>query len=86
MGWSRRLQGGLVGIAARRENSTLVLSVADNGLGFRTTRSDGPGGGLGLANLRARLESLYGSRARLTIEDTQPGTRVTLLIPIDMAT
>ncbi|HEV3239515.1 MAG TPA: histidine kinase [Casimicrobiaceae bacterium] len=83
-GLEPKVAGGLVCVAARRENSTLVLSVADNGLGFRITRGDASGG-LGLANLRGRLETLYGARARLTIEDTQPGTKVTLSIPIDAA-
>ena len=36
------------------------------------------------AELRARLESLYGARARMTIEDTQPGTMVTLALPIGL--
>jgi sensor histidine kinase YesM len=81
-GLEPKVASGLVRIGARREHSTLVLSVADDGLGFRATRTDG-GGGLGLANLRARLESLYGARAQLTIVDTQPGTTVTLLLPIE---
>ena len=71
-GLEPKVAGGLVRIGARREDSLLVLTVADNGLGFRTTRGDGTGG-LGLANLRARLESLYGARARMTIEDTPAG-------------
>ena len=81
-GLEPKVAGGLVRVGARREDSTLVLTVADNGLGFRDTRAVS-GGGLGLANLRARLESLYGGRARLTIEDAQPGTTVTLFLPIE---
>jgi hypothetical protein len=81
-GLEPKVAGGRVGISARREGALLVLTVADDGLGFRTTRSDGTGG-LGLANLRARLESLYGPRARMTIEDSQPGTTVRLSLPID---
>jgi sensor histidine kinase YesM len=83
-GLEPKVAGGQVCVGARREDSLLVLTVADNGLGFRTTRGDGTGG-LGLANLRARLESLYGARARMTIEDTQPGTMVTLALPIGLA-
>jgi sensor histidine kinase YesM len=82
-GLEPKVAGGQVCVGARREDSLLVLTVADNGLGFRTTRLDGTGG-LGLANLRARLESLYGARARMTIEDTQPGTMVTLALPIGL--
>ncbi len=80
-GLEPKVAGGTVNVAARREDALLVLTVADDGLGFRTTRGDG----LGLANLRQRLESLYGTRARLAIEDTRPGTRVTLTVPIDPA-
>jgi signal transduction histidine kinase len=81
-GLEPKVAGGQVRVGARREDALLILTVADNGLGFRTTRGDG-GGGLGLANLRARLETLYGARARMTIEDAQPGTTVTLALPID---
>ena len=83
-GLEPKVAGGRVCIGARREGSRLMLTVADDGLGFRTTRADGTGG-LGLANLRARLESLYGSRAQMTIEDRQPGTTVKLVVPIDAA-
>lgn len=83
-GLEPKVAAGEVCVSARRENGLLVLTVADNGLGFRTTRGEGTGG-LGLANLRARLESLYGARARMTIEDAQPGTRVTLALPIAAA-
>lgn len=83
-GLEPKVAGGMVRVGARREDALLVLTVADNGLGFRTTRGDGSSG-LGLANLRARLESLYGARARMTIEDTQPGTMVTLALPIGSA-
>lgn len=83
-GLEPKVAGGLVRVGAKREDSMLVLTVADNGLGFRETRA-GNGAGIGLANLRARLESLYGGRSRLTIEDAQPGTTVTLFLPIESA-
>jgi len=83
-GLEPKVAGGLVRVGARCEDGLLVLTVADNGLGFRTTRAEGSGG-LGLANLRARLQSLYGARARMTIEDAQPGTTVTLALPIGAA-
>ncbi len=83
-GLEPKVAGGRVGISARREGTLLVLTVADDGLGFRTTRSDSSSG-LGLANLRSRLESIYGARAHMTIEDSQPGTTVRLTLPIDPA-
>ncbi len=83
-GLEPKVEGGRVCVAAQHEGPMLVLTVADDGLGFSSMRREGQGG-LGLANLRARLESLYGTRARLTIEDAQPGTRVTLAVPVDAA-
>ena len=41
----------------------LRLEVVDTGRGFQ----DASGGGIGLANIRARLAALYGGRARLTL-------------------
>ena len=81
-GLEPKLDGGSVTIGARREERTLTLTVADTGLGFRAMRGQGSTG-LGLPNLRARLATLYGNAARLTIEDNAPmGSRVTLVIPL----
>ena len=78
-GLEPKVNGGLVSIGARRQGSELILEVDDDGLGFRTTRSSGSSG-LGLANLRERLANMYGGRARMEIEDRQPGTRVTIAL------
>ena len=44
----------------------------------------GAEGGVGLANLRARLAALYGDAASIGIEENTPsGTRVTMRLPID---
>ena len=49
-------RGGMLKICAAREGDRLKVSVADNGLGFQANS----GGGVGLANIRARLDALYG--------------------------
>ncbi len=72
-------EGGRVEVKARREGAMLKVSVTDSGVGFAET----PGKGLGLANIRERLALLFGDRAQLEILDQAPGTRVTLIIPID---
>jgi len=73
------LEGGEIVVSADHDGEYLVLSVRDTGLGFRTTRTPG----MGLSNLRARLATTYGDRARLAIEDVRPrGTRVTLTLPL----
>jgi signal transduction histidine kinase len=85
-GLEPKVEGGRVAIAARREEGRLLLTVSDTGLGFRERRA-GDSTGLGLANLRARLATLYGATAALTIEDNAPaGTRVTIALPMPAAT
>lgn len=79
-GLEPKVGGGMVRIQARRDDSMLVLEVEDNGLGFQSTRS-ASSTGLGLGNLRDRLASMYGGRARMEIEDREPGTRVTIALP-----
>jgi sensor histidine kinase YesM len=83
-GLEPKVAGGEVTVGARREGTRLRLFVRDDGEGFRSTRPEGPGG-IGLANLRARLASLYGERARLVIEDAQPGTRASVELPLPSA-
>lgn len=83
-GLEPKVAGGEVTIGARRDGAMLVLTVQDDGAGFRVTRPDGPGA-IGLANLRARLASLYGDRARLIIEDANPGTRASIELPMEAA-
>lgn len=60
----------------------LRFTVIDDGLGFGSY-ADSAGTGVGLANLRERLNVLYDGGATLKIADAEPGTRVTVVIPID---
>ena len=72
--------GGRVEISARREAGTLVLSVSDTGAGFAAVDSDGAG--IGLENIRQRLESYYEGRASLSISSGD-GTVVEVTIPTE---
>jgi LytS/YehU family sensor histidine kinase len=56
-------------VTARREDDSLVLTVADTGIGF----GSGAGTGTGLANVSARLASQFGDRARLVLENNALG-------------
>ena len=60
-------EGGELAIAARRAGDELELEVTDQGvglaLGFDPARSQG----VGLANVRARLDRMYGGVARLEV-------------------
>jgi LytS/YehU family sensor histidine kinase len=73
--------GGEVIVSARRVGEQIVLVVRDDGMGVRAVRPEGSTG-VGLANLRERLATLYGALGRLTIEDGEPGTMVTISLPV----
>jgi two-component sensor histidine kinase len=70
-------------VQARLENMAgerkLVISVMDNGAGFAEASS---GSGIGLANIRARLDSLYGARAWLSLKaGSEGGINATIVLP-----
>jgi len=80
-GLEPKVSGGALVVGARRDGARLLLDVADTGRGIPATTAGGVAG-LGLANLRARLATLYGNDAAVTIEDNAPhGTRVTIALP-----
>lgn len=71
---------GAVTIVASRQAGMLIVSVIDDGLGLQP----GIGGGLGLANVRAQLETRYGARAGFQlIGEPARGARAELRIPLD---
>jgi len=71
--------GGLW-IRAGVDGSSLALTVADDGLGFR---SEGAGTGIGLRNLRERLRLTYGAAASFAIGNNFPnGVAATLMLPV----
>jgi LytS/YehU family sensor histidine kinase len=58
----------------------LAVSVADTGLGFGKAATAGTG--VGLANVRERLQMLYGAKASLAVTANAPsGTVVTITVP-----
>jgi len=79
------VRGGMqcVRIAARREGGALVLEIRDNGLGPRNGRAARRG--VALANIRARLQHLYGEAARLelTAACDRPGAVARVRLPVD---
>ncbi len=80
-GLEPKVAGGTVHVSARREGGQMVLSVADNGLGF-SDHADRSGEGVGLANLRERLAVLYEGQATLTVAEANPGTTITVRVPL----
>lgn len=67
-------------VEARRHENHLHIHVTDAGTG--QLGQDQGGFGLGLKNIDARLDRLYGSEARLSIEPSETGgTRVLITLP-----
>jgi LytS/YehU family sensor histidine kinase len=71
-GLARRVTATLLRIEARREGDELVLHVTDDGPGPDEAPAEETTG-VGLMNLRERLASLYGARARLELVGTPGG-------------
>lgn len=70
---------GKLTISAARENDKLRVTVEDNGAGFSSVE----GTGVGLSNIRQRLEGLYGNRAWLEVGALQTGGfMASILIPL----
>lgn len=62
------------------DEEKLEVSVSDNGVGFGGTTS---GSGIGLANIRERLESMYGDKASLTLKARpEGGVIASIVIPL----
>jgi LytS/YehU family sensor histidine kinase len=73
---------GLVRIAIRPNGERLLLTVEDNGVGLAAAEQQRKTG-TGLANLRARLEALYGRDQKLeVVSRPEGGVAVRLEIPL----
>jgi sensor histidine kinase YesM len=73
-------EGGTLTVSAEIVHGKLAVTVADTGLGFGKAATAGTG--IGLHNIRERLQLLYGSKASLTVaENPGGGTAVTITVP-----
>lgn len=73
-----KLGGGEICIRSWLENTVLRVEVSDNGLGL----GDQNACGTGLANVRARLTTLFGKAGTLTLSgNADGGTTATLVLP-----
>jgi two-component system LytT family sensor kinase len=91
-GLEPRISGGTVTLRSRiTEEGRLMVEVEDDGVGMAPERNDAslvsglvrPGTGIGMRNVRERMQVLYGDLAAVEI-NSRPGrgTKVTLLMPI----
>jgi hypothetical protein len=79
-GLEPKAEGGTLDVKAEIVHGKLAVTVADTGLGFGKAATAGTG--VGLANIRERLQLLYGNKASMTIgENTPSGTVVTITVP-----
>jgi len=84
-GLEPRIRGGTITLRSRFSGEHVVIEVEDDGVGItlkpRTAVNRG-GSGIGLRNVRERLEMLYAGQARFTVT-SRPGrgTLVTIEIP-----
>ena len=71
-GISKRAHGGAIQISASRSNGTLALRVYNDGpslpAGWEITQS-----GIGILNVRTRLQSLYGEKFDVSLRNRAPG-------------
>jgi hypothetical protein len=80
-GLEPRTAGGTVWIRARRNEAdgSVAVTVADDGEGFNTNTS---GTGIGLRNVRERLQLLHGEAASLVVAGNFPaGVAATITVP-----
>ena len=73
-------EGGTLTVRAEVQHGKLAVTVADTGVGFGNAATAGTG--IGLANIRERLQLVYGGNASMTVAANTPsGTVVTLTVP-----
>ena len=79
-GLEPKAEGGTLSVSAEIVHGRLAVTVADTGLGFGKAATAGTG--IGLSNIRERLQLLYGNRATLTVaENPGGGTAVIITVP-----
>ena len=77
-GLSPMSEGGEIRVCAQLVEGSVRIEVTDTGRGI----ASGHGSGTGLANLRARLEALYGSEANLSLTAREPrGATASVWVP-----
>ncbi|HZR07777.1 MAG TPA: histidine kinase [Myxococcales bacterium] len=78
-GIDRRAGAGRIDIRAHAAGELIEISVADDGAGLS---ENGIREGIGLSNIRLRLEQLYGSRGAIALKgNPESGTEVVVRIP-----
>jgi len=87
-GLEPRIHGGTVTLRSRLQGDRVSIEVADDGVGI-TARPESAlrrtGNGIGMQNVRERLEVLYGRQARFTVvSNPGRGTLVSIELPANL--
>lgn len=84
---SKSVDGGMIKIASYKQGENLVLTVTDDGPGLEGTATKEAlvlSKGVGISNIRNRLDEIYGEDYEFTFSDAEPsGLMVTVVIPYD---
>lgn len=84
-GLEPKIEGGHIWVRADRIDNRLNIEVMDSGLNFDPQKSTGQhkGWGIGLSNIRERLNALYDGKAALFLQQNRPtGLKVSIEVPI----
>ena len=85
-GIAGKIDGGTITLRARRVGDRLLVEVEDDGVGFpEAVQSAIPGKGIGVSNVRERLQVIYNQDYRMVI-DSQAGrgTRILIEVPVQL--
>lgn len=79
-GLSDKMDSGEILVIAKKENSKLVISITDNGIGFDVQKNTS---GVGLKNITERLDKLYSQNYNFEIKSSlNKGTKVIYSLPL----
>ena len=82
-GLEPKAEGGGLSVKVRREDAALLVEIGDTGLGMASSGMP-DAAGIGLSNIRERLQALYRQDADLRMQPNQPcGVKVSLRIPLN---
>ena len=88
-GLEPRINGGTVTLSSRMKGDRVMIEVADDGVGMVQQPESAlkrTGNGIGMKNVRERLEVLYGPEAYFTVvSNPGRGTRVSIELPAQIA-
>lgn len=85
-GLEPKVDGGEICLSAEKSGDMLTIQIFDTGVGIAANGvvSQKSGGGVGMSNLRARLQSLYGGQAKLQLLDNSPsGLIAKICLPVN---